>query len=160
MRGDGPLDCADYRSLRRLSWPLLRARARQPKESMDACVIDPESRYRGAENQLYRVEIHRSGTVGDGATFVWSRENGSVLFPVLRRSDDGTTVVVELETLGRDERSGLQPGDAVQLVDDVSTLRAAGRRSCGWRASTATSSPSCSPATPTTRAGCRSCTPC
>jgi len=35
-------------------------------------------------------------------------------------------VVVELETLGRDERSGLQPGDAVQLVDDVSSLRGGG----------------------------------
>jgi hypothetical protein len=130
-RGDGTLTCVDYAGLARERLPLLRADARQPADDLAACVIDPESRYRGAENQLYRVEIHRGGLaraaseVSGGATFVWSRENGSVLFSVLHHSTDGDKTVVELASLGRDGRSGLVPGDRVQLVDDASSLRGA-----------------------------------
>jgi hypothetical protein len=40
----------------------LQARARQDGKPEDPCTIPPQSRYRGAENQLYRVEIHRAGT--------------------------------------------------------------------------------------------------
>lgn len=125
-RGDGPLDCADYASLARGPLPLLRARARQPQEALAACVIDPEARYRGAENQLYRLEIHRGGGAGlddNGATFCWSRENGSVLFPVLSHGTEGTTTVLELANLGRDQRTGLAVGDWVQVVDDARSLR-------------------------------------
>ena len=35
--------------------------------------------YRGVENQLYRVEVHRGGDAEE-ATFKWSRDNGSVEF--------------------------------------------------------------------------------
>lgn len=41
------------------------------------CIVAPDARYRGAENQLYRVEIHQGGGAAD-ATFKWSRDNGSV----------------------------------------------------------------------------------
>lgn len=44
----------------------------------DACVTPPDSKYRGTENHLYRVEIHRGGN-GTEATFKWSRDNGSVV---------------------------------------------------------------------------------
>jgi hypothetical protein len=79
-------------------------------------VISPESRYRGLENQLYRVEIHRGGAVGDkvGPTFVWSRENGSVVFPVERVGDRS----VRLADGWRDARLGLEAGDVVELTDD------------------------------------------
>lgn len=128
-RGDGPLVCADYTVFTRPRLPLMRAKARQAEETLDACVIDPEARYRGAENQLYRVEIHRGGParpaggVAGGATFSWSRENGSVLFTVLHHSTDGANVVLELDSLGPDRRSGLEPGDWVQVVDDASSMR-------------------------------------
>ncbi len=39
------------------------------------CTIPPDSRYRGAENQLYRVEIHDPGPAGT-ATFKWSNDGG------------------------------------------------------------------------------------
>lgn len=100
----------------------LEARAKVPEENDDdePCIISPEAKYRGAENQLYRVEIHRSGLAGqNGATFKWSRENGSVVFPV--RQVRGNTVT--LDHLGRDERFGLEVGDWVELVDDASVLR-------------------------------------
>lgn len=93
----------------------LRAWAKAESTSDDnPCVTPPESRYRGAENQLYRVEIHKRGTAAEGATFKWSRENGSVIFPVRKITGDQ----VELETLGRDARLGLQEGDWVEIVND------------------------------------------
>ncbi|MCD5341572.1 DUF6519 domain-containing protein [Arthrobacter sp. AK04] len=131
LRGATPLTCDDYVGLARERMPLLRAQAHQPSDDRTACVIDPEARYRGAENQLYRIEIHRSGDarpaggVSGGATFVWSRENGSVLFSVLQHTVDGDRTVLELASLGRDYRSGLTPGDWVQLADDASSLRGA-----------------------------------
>jgi hypothetical protein len=110
-------DCSAVKTLPEIGGGLLRARARRDKPPTELCTIPPESRYRGAENQLYRVEIHRGGAAGDGesgATFKWSRDNGSVVFAI--RSAAGNRV--ELETLGRDECSGLSPGDWVEVVDD------------------------------------------
>lgn len=95
----------------------LKARA-NPTEDADAlCSIEPDARYRGAENQLYRVEIQAGGAAGEkgnGATFKWSRDNGSVVFPILRSTANG----VELAHLGRDEATTLIEGDWVELVDD------------------------------------------
>ncbi len=110
---------------------MLKARVKPEEVSTDPCITSPESRYRGAENQLYRVEIHKSGTVWNGkdddnggnartaATFKWSRENGSVTFPI--RSLSGTTAT--LEHLGRDKHLSLVPGDWVEIVDDDYALR-------------------------------------
>jgi len=105
---------------------LLRARARLEAQELDPCITDPEARYRGAENQLYRVEIHRSGSAWEGtdaargtaATFKFSRENGSVVFPV--RGISGLTL--SLEHLGRDAHLGLKVDDWVELVDDEMEL--------------------------------------
>jgi hypothetical protein len=98
---------------------LLRARARKKDdESEDPCLVSPEARYRGAENQLYRVEIHQGGIAGE-ATLKWSRENGAVIFPI--REIAGTTIA--LEHLGRDSRFGLNPGDWVEIVDDHYALQ-------------------------------------
>lgn len=100
---------------------LLRAKADEPDDTDAAspCIIAPEARYRGAENQLYRVEIHRGGDARTPATFKWSRENGSLLLPI--RSVSGKRVT--LEHMGRDARFGLQIGDWVELVDEDYELR-------------------------------------
>ena len=100
----------------------LRARARVPEPSHDPCIIPPEARYRGAENQLYRVEIHDPSTragAGAGATFKWSRDNGSVVFGVRSITDS----VVTLDTLGPDERRSLKEDDWVEVTDDYHELR-------------------------------------
>lgn len=105
----------------------LRARARVETPSDDPCIIPPEARYRGAENQLYRVEIHDGGTATAAktqATFKWSRENGSVVYAI--RSLQGSTAT--LETLGPDERRSLKEGDWIEIVDDHSVLRFAPHR--------------------------------
>jgi len=97
----------------------LKARAMLPPESNYPCIIRPEAKYRGAENQLYRVEIHRKGSAfidgGDkskAATFKWSRDNGSVIFPILNFS--GKTIA--LANLGKDRNSSLAPGNWIELM--------------------------------------------
>jgi len=98
---------------------LLRARVQPSAPSTDPCAISPTSRYRGPENQLYRVEVHDGGALASAPTFKWSRENGSVVFAVLGPPAPGAGVVtVALASLGRDDRSGLAEGDWVELQDD------------------------------------------
>lgn len=103
----------------------LAARARVETPSDDPCIIPPQAQYRGPENQLYRVEIHDSGQAAgkDGATFKWSRDNGSVVFGVLSLQGQ----IAELASLGPDAERGLKEGDWVEIVDDVSELRTAPR---------------------------------
>ncbi len=93
----------------------------------DPCLIVPDSRYRGNENQLYRVEIHNSG-IAEGytenshlsnATFKWSRENASVFFPIT----DIQSNLINLEHLGKDCRYGLKPNDWVEIIDDDSVFQ-------------------------------------
>lgn len=55
----------------------LAARIDPGPQTSGPCIIAPDAQYRGAENHLYRVEIHRGGK-GSAASFKWSRENGSV----------------------------------------------------------------------------------
>jgi hypothetical protein len=111
----------------------LKAMAKLTSASTDPCIIPPNASYTGPENQLYRVEIHRPGGAWDGtttgqgqtgaATFKWSRENGSVVFPIVSLASGGGTSTVALETLGRDDRIGLAEGAWVEIQDDTSVLQ-------------------------------------
>ncbi|SRR6266508_381523 len=111
--------------LRQLRPPLsaaeLMAQALPGPVSDDPCVVPSTARYRGVENQLYRVEIHTPGTEGQ-ATFKWSRDNGSVVFPILRPVANP----VRVESLGRDDRLTVERDDFVEAVDlDVINERVA-----------------------------------
>ena len=129
LKGDPPCPSiqADWRAISGQWQPenrgVLRARAAEPSEGAgtDPSTLSPGSRYRGVTNQLYRVEIHHQGTTqpGGAPTFKWSRENGSVVFPI--KSVDEKTVT--LKSLGRDTRSSLQAGDWVEIVDDEYELQ-------------------------------------
>jgi Family of unknown function (DUF6519) len=97
----------------------IMAKGKQPSpQDSDPCITSPAARYRGAENQLYRVEIHTGGPVGT-ATFKWSRDNGSVLFPISDIGGDEVTVT----TLGRDPSLGLAVEDWVEIIDDRYPVR-------------------------------------
>lgn len=98
--------------------PKLKAKAKEISNSDDQepCIISPNARYRGAENQLYRVEIHSGG---DQPTFKWSRENSAVVFPIAAASGS----IVTLEHLGYDSRFGLKENDWVEIVEDNSVYR-------------------------------------
>jgi hypothetical protein len=101
----------------------LQAMAKQSSPSTNPCIINPNASYTGPENQLYRVEINRGGaagtTPGTSATFKWSRENGSVIYPI---ASGGGTAAVVVESLGRDDRFGLVEGNLVEVQDDRSVL--------------------------------------
>jgi hypothetical protein len=107
------------------SWPVLvegfqpahasalKARTRPAEAFPQSEAGDSEAgNYRGLENQLYRVEIHRGG---EAPTFKWSRENGSVAFAVERIACTGASVVATLATLPRDDASALQVGNWVEF---------------------------------------------
>ena len=86
----------------------------------DPCSLPPSGGYRGLENQTYRVEIHDGGVAGS-ATFKWSRDNGSVVSPVLEAAADGLSV--RPAHLGRDSVLGFDTGDWVEVIDDHRQLR-------------------------------------
>lgn len=103
---------------------LLKALAKQDRKKDDTpCVTSPESSYRGAENQLYRVEIHKGGIAWTGnnddnsiesaATFKWSRDNGSVV----------TGVKLNGTELTFDNPRGLYVGGWLELTNDNQELR-------------------------------------
>jgi len=106
---------------------MLKARVQPQAIATEPCTISPQSSYRGAENQLYRVEIHSPGGKSAAgqtipATFKWSRENGSVVFPILNIATSSGRTTLNLANLGRDERLSLKVNDWVEVVDDDSIL--------------------------------------
>jgi hypothetical protein len=78
------------------------------------CLVPPVTGYKGLENQLYRVEIHRGGAQGT-ATFKWSRDNGTVASRVTE-IQGGTRLIVE--SLGRDDVLGFHAGEWVEVRDE------------------------------------------
>jgi hypothetical protein len=120
----------------------LAARDNKSKATTDPCITPPMAGYRGAENQLYRVEIRTNGRCGEGrplgveirniaaevtaaphpefgpvATFVWSRENGSVV-----SEWDVSDNRIVLADPGRDTKLGIAAGDWIELTDDAHEL--------------------------------------
>lgn len=92
----------------------------------------------GAREPLYRVEIHDADAkdVHDTKknpvlfTFKWSRDNGSIVFPIVEitapespaaAGDKEIVVTVQLGHLGRDARFGLVANDIVEFVHDALT---------------------------------------
>ncbi|MHB8595723.1 MAG: DUF6519 domain-containing protein [Ktedonobacteraceae bacterium] len=96
-----------------------------PETGQEPCVIPATSQYRGVENQLYRVEIHRGSDPNDtnapAPTFTWSRENGTVVFPIKGAVASGanlTSLTLTLGNFGRDDsRFGLHVDNWVEIVD-------------------------------------------
>jgi hypothetical protein len=110
----GARDCgAELERLLALGDGTLAAQLDPGAISDDPCVMAPESKYRGMENQLYRVEIH--GSSADGvATFKWSRDNGSILTAVDAIAGNELRVA---------STRGFEAGDWVELTDDDVDLR-------------------------------------
>ena len=100
------------------------AREQSHHDNDSPCIVSPTSRFRGLENQLYRIEIHSGGEASskevsrkDGATFKWSRENGSVILPVASAVGQKIT----LDSLSGYSTTGLKVGDWVELMEKAHT---------------------------------------
>lgn len=102
-RCDSPLD-----GLVTLSDAKMAARVDPGRKSDDPCIISPDSKYRGAENNHYRVEIHEGGAEG-AATFKWSRGNGSNATAWV--GTDGSNIEVA-------DTRGFAAGGWIELTDD------------------------------------------
>ena len=112
---------------------MLRARATKPvtSSSNDSCIMPFDSQYRGAENQLYRVEIFDVSSTENNqkVKFAWSRDNSSVAFPIVGfSSSNDSTLTLTLEYLKRDDRFSLSVGDSVEFVYDAYVLHEFSRK--------------------------------
>lgn len=102
--GPPPIDCTNFNWPSVLSTlePANRGKLRAQAKRNDGaggdypCITSPEARFRGMENQLYRVEVHRSGPALNNtdtnrdvaATFKWSRDNGTGIATFNRKDGD------------------------------------------------------------------------
>ncbi len=89
----------------RLAEPLPEA-GRRPTQGSRA------ARFRGPENLLYRIEVHKGGPAGE-ATFKWSRDNGATLLPLTGLEGGVATVA----PLARRAASELAPGTWLEVCD-------------------------------------------
>lgn len=124
--------------LRRTPRPMA-AGLQAPGSTADPCQITTTGGYQRLENQLYRIEIHNDGADGTPATFLWSRDNGSVIagltaIDVVGGSTTGATLT--LDRIGRDEESSFAAGHLVEITSTDTQLR--GQRGFLARAGTPT----------------------
>ena len=100
----------------------LRARAESSGPVTSPCDALTGTGFRRLENQLYRVEIRQPSDPqqpGTGnATFVWSRENGSVTARLLKLDGNDLT----LDSVGRDGKLSFDKG-WVEVTDSARVLR-------------------------------------
>ncbi len=104
-----------------------RAKASDATGDEDVCITSPEARYRGLENQLYRVEVHRGGPAMESsednmdvaATFKWSRNNATNVVALKEKNGD-RLIVSGL----RDFSRWFKPGDWVEITHEALELRA------------------------------------
>ncbi len=80
----------------------------------DPCDVPPAGGYKGKENQLYRVEIHKGGAPGT-ATFKWSRDDASIETAI-------TAIPTPTQLVGDrvvwDDLRRFSSGDWIEVTDD------------------------------------------
>lgn len=109
---------------------LLEARLAEPPESADPCEISASGGYQRLENQLYRVQVFDGPDPGNvrapGGTFVFSRDNGSVVAGIDELTPVDTaagTAVLTLDRLGRDDELSFREGQLVEVTSTDWELR-------------------------------------
>lgn len=93
----------------------LSTRAIEASSIADPCLLPLSGGYRGLENRLYRVEIHRGNDGNGNATFKWSRDNGTVASAAVAMPSLDEVVVA---STGRDSVLRFNDDDWVELLDD------------------------------------------
>lgn len=82
--------------------------------------IDSEKlAYTGLDNRLYKIQIHDSGDARENpATFKWSKDNGSLVFPVSTMNPFS----VILKPTGKSIQNMFMIGDIIEVIDDSQQL--------------------------------------
>lgn len=107
--------------------PTLTASLADVAAVSDPCEITTANGYRRLENQLYRVQIHEVRK-GGKATYLWSRENGSVyagIDAVGPTAIAGMDAELTLDREGRDEELSIGEGDVVEVTSTDRELHGA-----------------------------------
>jgi len=112
----------------------VRLQPAQKESAKDPCEVLSGAAYRGLENQLYRVEIHEPGEVGE-ATFKWSQNNGAIAFAIVDfipdESEDDESEIddsddefhkLKLRQLGWDQELRIHKDDWVEVLGDETEL--------------------------------------
>ena len=110
--------CEDINKLQPLCNAWMRARLNPTDPSSDPCIVAPNSKYRGAENLFYRVEIHSVETNREGQvewTFKWSNQNGSIEAIQLGSTEDGGLIV--------NSTRGFSAGQWVEITHEADELQ-------------------------------------
>jgi Family of unknown function (DUF6519) len=97
---------------------LLAARTRPEEEAKDPCTLPPGAGYRRLENQLYRIQIHNGGKLGQDATFKWSRDNASIE----SRAIDINDKRIMISGLRHDSPLGFNNTQWIEVTDDIHQL--------------------------------------
>lgn len=95
----------------------LKAQTSKSLAINDPCSLKPSSGFRGLENQLYRVEIHKGGNLPT-ASFKWSRNNATLETTI----ESVTGSKIKVTSIGKDELLSFAPGQWVEIIDHVSSL--------------------------------------
>ncbi len=122
---EAEIDCASdlalWQTVTAASTGRLAAQAEPLEGETAPCIVPAQAGYRGLENQLYRVEVHRVISE-DEITIKWSRENGSVASAWLGQ-DTVNPNRLTVQSTGRDKVLGFAADDWVELTDDIRELR-------------------------------------
>jgi hypothetical protein len=119
LRADTSGDsCIDYPP----GWsPTTAARARLAARGVpaiaadDPCLTPDPGGYRGIDNRLFRVEVHRGGDVAGGQVLVkWSRDNA-----IHRTRFTMNTGRIRVDSLGHDDATALDQNQWVELQDEA-----------------------------------------
>ncbi|MBD2080942.1 DUF6519 domain-containing protein [Leptolyngbya sp. FACHB-17] len=104
--------------------------------SMNACAklcpasggtTSSDSGYRRLENQLYRVEIHDPGKVGEDpssqkATFKWSRNNGSIV-SLIEDNDRFEKGIIVIRKSAQDAWAAAKSGQWIEILNEERELK-------------------------------------
>jgi len=94
----------------------------------DPCDVPPGGGYTRGENQLYIVQVHSVPAGGGraGATFKWSRDNGSIAARITAvgsaQSGTASGTVFDVDSVQRDDYLGIHTNDLVEYSDDAHEL--------------------------------------
>jgi uncharacterized protein DUF6519/PASTA domain-containing protein len=128
QRLDGAEQCTDLHAadwLARTPRTMVAA-LRDAEADADPCRITTTGGYRRLENQLYRVQVHDAGDDATPTTFLWSRENGSVVAGLVALTTSalpGVDAVLQQDRVGRDDELSIRQGDLVEVTSTDRALR-------------------------------------